>query len=71
MLDEVFVFFILERIQLIQVFVLQSVLIRSALGLDQGFLDQGFGVFRFLWDDSMLTKDIIPVSICMSEKRYV
>lgn len=61
LLEEILIFFVLERIKLVQVFVLQSVLVRPSLGFDQSFLDERFGVFWFLRNNSMLTENVVPV----------
>lgn len=60
LLKEILVFFILQCIQLIDVLVFESVLVRFALCLDQGFLDQWLGVFGLLGNDPMLTENVIP-----------
>lgn len=60
LLEETFIFLILECVQFVNVLVFKSVLVSLALCLDEGFLDQWLGIFWFLWNDSMLTEDVIP-----------
>lgn len=58
--EEVFIFFVFQCVQLVKVFVLESILMRPVLCSDQGLLNKRFWVFGFLWDDTMLAEDIVP-----------
>lgn len=60
LLEETFIFLILECVQFVNVLVLESVLVSLALCLNEGFLDQWLGIFGFLGNDSMLAEDVIP-----------
>jgi hypothetical protein len=57
---ELFIFFILQCVQLVEVLVLEPVLVRPVLSSDQSLLNKRFWIFGFLWNDTMLTEDIVP-----------
>lgn len=63
LLEETLIFLVLQRVQLIDVLVFESVLVCLALCLDQSFLDQWLRVFGLLWNDSMLAENVIPICI--------
>lgn len=60
-LKEFFVLLFLQCVQLVNILVLESVLMRSVLCCNQGLLNQRLGVFWLLWNDAMLSENIIPV----------
>jgi hypothetical protein len=60
-LEKLFIFFILQCVQLVKVLVLQSVLVRPVLCGDQSLLDQRFRVFGLFGNNAMLAEDIVPI----------
>jgi hypothetical protein len=59
--EEFFIFLLLKCIQLVEVLVLESVLVRSVLRSDQSLLNKRFRIFGFLWNNAMLAEDIVPI----------
>lgn len=58
--EELFVFFIFEIVQLIEVFVFEPVLMCFSFGLHEGLLDQWFRVLGLFGDNAMLAENVIP-----------
>lgn len=58
--EEFLVLLVLELVQLVQILILESVLVRLLLRLDQGLLDDGFRVRRLLGDYAFLAEDVVP-----------
>jgi hypothetical protein len=58
---EIFIFLFLQCVQLVEVLILESVLVRPVLCSDQGLLNKRFWVFRLLWNNTMLAEDIVPI----------
>jgi len=58
---EFFIFLLLQGVQLVEVLVLEAVLVRPVLCSDQSLLNKRFWVLGLLWNNTMLTKDIVPI----------
>lgn len=49
---------------------LKSVLMRLMLGFDQSLLDEGFRVLGLFRNDTMLAKNIVPISFQENQLLY-
>lgn len=62
LLKESFIFFILQIVELIKVFVFEPIFIGLLSGLSESFLDEWCGRGRLLWNNAMFAEDVIPAS---------
>ena len=59
--EEFIILLVFECVQLVEIFILEPVLVRSTLRFEYSFLNHGFGIGCFLRDNAMFAQDIVPV----------
>lgn len=58
---KLFILFLFQGVQLVNVLVLQSVFVSPVLRGNQSLLNKGFGIFGLFGNNAMLAEDIIPI----------